>query len=86
MTDIQAAIREYISEYVLFGDTRVWGENTSFQKSGILDSVGFLELITFIETKFTIEIASPELIPGNFDTLRKISDFVERKLREKAEA
>ena len=59
-------------------------EDVSFQESGILDSTGFLELITFVEEKFAIEIADSELIPENLDTLRKMSNFVEGKMRARA--
>ena len=42
----------------------------------------FLGLITFAEEKFGIKIADDEVVPENFDTLRKVSAFVERKMNE----
>ena len=77
-------IRSYIIENILFGDGEKLDEDVSFQESGILDSTGFLELITFVEEKFAIEIADSELIPENLDTLRKMSNFVEGKMRARA--
>ena len=77
-------IRSYIIENILFGDGEKLDEDVSFQESGILDSTGFLELITFVEEKFAIEIADSELIPENLDTLRKMSHFVEGKMRARA--
>ena len=79
MIDVQQEIHNYIVDKILFDDSERIGEDLSFQESGILDSTGFLELITFIEERFGIEISDWELIPENFDTLRKISSFVKNK-------
>lgn len=86
MADIRIEIGRHIAEYILFGEGGTLDENLSFQESGILDSMGFLELVTFIEEHFVIRISDNELVPENFDTLRRISDFVEHKLREQAAA
>ncbi len=79
---IAQRVREYIVENVLFDGGDSLDENVSFQESGILDSTGFLGLITFVETAFGIEISDDELDPENLETLSKISSFVEGKLRE----
>jgi len=80
--EIQNEVRDYIVEHILFGNGELIDSDTPFQESGILDSIGFLEIITFVEEKFGIEIADDEVIPENFDSLRKISGFVERKLSQ----
>jgi len=82
--NVQNQIRDYIKENILFGDGEKLDENVSFQESGILDSTGFLELITFVEQEFGVDIADDELVPENFDTLKKMSTFVEQKLASKA--
>jgi acyl carrier protein len=80
---IKEQISEYIKENVLLGDGDIPDENVSFTESGILDSTGFLGLITFAESNFEIEISDDELDPENLETLSKISSFIERKLSEK---
>ena len=80
---IQNDIRNYIIENILFGDEQKLEVGTPFQESGILDSIGFLEIITFLEEKFGIEIADNEVVPENLGSLQRISDFVEKKLSEK---
>ena len=82
--NVQHEIRDYIKENILFGDGEKLDENVSFQESGILDSTGFLELITFVEQQFGVDIGDDELVPENFDTLKKMSTFVEQKLAAKA--
>lgn len=83
---VQYEIRSYIVENILFGEDERLDDSVSFQESGILDSTGFLELITFVEERFDIDIADDELVPEHFDTLGKMSAFVEQKLADRAVA
>lgn len=80
--NVKHEITRYIIDNMLFGDGDKLDGTVSFQESGVLDSLGFLELITFIEEKFGIEIVDGELIPENFDTLQRVSHFVQQKLDE----
>ena len=80
---IKQQIREYIGENLLFGNEDMFDEDASFTESGILDSTGFLGLITFAEETFGIEISDEELDPENLETLSKIAGFIERKVAEK---
>lgn len=82
--DIRQEIRHYIVDTILFGDGAVLGDDTSIQEHGIIDSVGFLDLIAFLEAKYGIGIKDDELVPDNFDSLQKITRFVECKLSEKS--
>lgn len=80
VTEISSAIRSYIVESILFGDGGMLEDDTSFQESGILDSTGMLEIITFVEERFGLDIADSEVVPENLGTLAQLSRFVERKL------
>ncbi len=81
--NVQQRIRDHIFAMILFGDEDRVDDNVSFQKSGILDSNGFLELITFVEEEFDIELANEELVPEYMDSVEKISNLVEKKLAGK---
>ena len=83
---VQQELRTYIVDNILFGDGAKLDNDVSFQESGILDSTGFLELITFVEERFGIAIADRELVPENFDTVHKLSDFVAKRLSTQAAA
>jgi acyl carrier protein len=82
--EIQEQIRSYIVDNILYGDGRRFENDTPFHEGGILDSTGFLEIITVVEKTFDIKVADDEVVPENFDTLRKLSSFVERKVNGKA--
>lgn len=79
-------IRAYIVDNFLFGDGDDLRYETSFLESGIIDSTGILELITFLEETYRIKVEDDELIPENLDSLEKIHDFLERKMQPAAQA
>jgi len=64
----------------------MYGQNTSFLRddssfleSGVIDSTGVLELVTYLENKFGFKIADEELVPENLDSINNVLRFIERK-------
>ena len=47
---------------------------------GIFDSMGLLNLISFLEEDFGIKVADSELDAANFGSIDAIASFLERKL------
>jgi len=45
-----------------------------------VDSLGVIELVTFLEAQFGISVADHELIPENFDSVKNLAEYVARKL------
>lgn len=86
MDTLISDIKDFIVSNFLFGQAPdALAEDQSFLESGIIDSTGLLELVSFVEQKYGISIADRELVPENLDSLRNISQFVARK-RETAAA
>ena len=78
--DTSAKVREFIVENFLFGDGESLRQDTSFEKEGIIDSTGILELLFFLEETFGISVEDHELVSENIDSLRGIAGFIDRKL------
>lgn len=51
---------------------------------GIIDSLGIVQLTAFMEKKFGIQVLDDEMVPDNFQTLKALSGFVEKKAKAKA--
>lgn len=86
MKRYQETIRSFVIENFLFGkDDGNILENTAFLESGIVDSTGILELVAFIEETYGITLEDAEIIPENLNSLKNISQFLERKLGAGAE-
>ena len=78
--DILETIKGFIVENFLFGDDTRIGPETDFLENGILDSTGVLELVGFLEETFGIRVEDDELVPGNMNSLEKITLYISRKI------
>ncbi len=79
-------VRNYIIENFLFGDADVLtGDSISLLDTGIIDSVGVLELVAFLEDDFGLTVVDDELIPGNLDSIACLTSFICRKQAEKGQ-
>lgn len=74
---VRELVRRFIKDSFLVDDVK---DDESFLASGIIDSLGVMQLVTFIESEFQVRVADPDLVPDNFDSVEKVSAFVERKL------
>ncbi|MDF1742797.1 acyl carrier protein [uncultured Gimesia sp.] len=83
MSSIQTDVRNFVAENFLFGDDpESLLNNDSFLETGIIDSTGVLELVSFIEEKYSVEVDDDELIPENLDSIDQLINFIESKLKE----
>ena len=48
--------------------------------TGILDSLGIMKLILFMEEKLSVKITDEDLIPDNFESIQTINSLVQRKM------
>jgi len=80
--DYKSILRSFIIENFLYGDGSGFTDETSFLESGIVDSTGLLEIVSFLESEFGITVEDDELIPENFDCLVKLSIFLARKHKQ----
>ena len=84
MQTIEQDLRQFILENFLFGQKKIrLSADDSLTEQGIIDSTGVLELVSFLEQKFSIQVHDRELVRANLDTLRGLTSFVERKLESK---
>jgi len=52
-------------------------------EQGIVDSLGIMKLVVFMEDTFGIKVDDAEIVPENFNNLNSIVTFVERQMRNK---
>jgi acyl carrier protein len=61
-------------------DNEFWiGGDQSLIATGILDSLALLKLIFFLEERFAIKIADGEVTPAHFETIDRITGYLEAK-------
>ena len=83
MSPEQQALRrlviDWLDDNIHFGDAEAAigaDEDQSFLKRGILDSLGFVKLVLYLETACNVRLEPKRLSPENFDSLLKIVRYV----------
>jgi acyl carrier protein len=77
---IERDLKKFISARLAKGkDVKTLQDDDSLFETGIVDSLGVLLLVAFIEEQFNIKVEDEELIPENFETINKVKEFIERK-------
>lgn len=80
-TDFRPRLRRFLEDNFLFGDTLVGlADQDSFIDHQILDSTGFLELVSFIEDTWQIAVEDEEMVPENLDSLDALNRFLRRRV------
>ena len=79
-------IRKFILENFILNEAENLGDEDSLLEKGIIDSTGVLELVAFIEEKYSINVEDEEMIPENLDSIRNIAEFLHRKIGGTAES
>jgi acyl carrier protein len=76
----QNTIKAFIVDTLLVASDRTdVGADEPLTSSGVIDSLGMLRLITFLEEHFKMEIGDGEVGEENFGTLSRLTAFVDRK-------
>ncbi len=79
---IKKEVKKFVLETSYVPVDQVYDETLIFEQ-GIMDSMGFMSIIAFIEENFSVTPSNEELIEENFESINAISNFVERKLQAK---
>ncbi len=74
--DIKETIRQYIAQNMLFSETFTHDDDDSFLDQGIIDSIGFMELVGFVQKEYAIEVGQQDLVRENFDSVNKLARYI----------
>ena len=70
-------VRAYVLENFLYARTDVQLTDTdALLERGIIDSMGVLELISFVEGQFGIKVGDDDITEQNFGSLESIANYV----------
>lgn len=76
---VTARIKAYLIEHFPSARDHALGDDDHLLANGILDSLGVLDLVGYLEQEFGIAVADDDLLPEHFETLRRLTAFVEDK-------
>ena len=74
-----ARIRSFIVKKFPASRRKHLDDTVPLLESGIIDSLGVLDVVTFLEREFTIKVSDDELTPENFANVQSLAFFVKSK-------
>lgn len=78
---IEDDIRRFIAENFLYrDDTQGLESGQSLLAAGLVDSTGVLELVAFLEERFSFRIPDSDMLPENLDSIAGLVTYVGRRV------
>ena len=79
------SLEKFIVQEIMVGDQDAsLSPDESLIESGIVDSLGILRLVAFIEENFSVVVDDIDVVPENFETINAMNALVERKRNDSA--
>ena len=79
---VNDSVRHFITRHFAQARTRALSDDHPLLESGIIDSMGVLDLVSFIESEFQITVVDEELIQEHFGSIGQIAAFIAHKQKE----
>jgi acyl carrier protein len=79
---IEHDIRAFLDENFPLGEGYSLASGDSLLESGVIDSLGVLEVIEFLETRYGVSVPDAEVLPENLDSIDNVTKYVAAKLME----
>jgi acyl carrier protein len=76
---MKEALRQYIIDKCLYGEGELDDDALLFEE-GIMDSIGLVKMLNFIEETFNISFEMSDVTVENFSSLAMIMETLESKL------
>ncbi len=75
-------LKKYIIDNFMVEEDEVkWDE--SLVDQGVIDSIGLIEIVDFLESKYGIKVNESEITRANFGSAEKIARFMESLCKKK---
>lgn len=78
--EVKEQIKQYIAENFLFSSNGFsLDEDESFLEAGVVDSLGVVELVAFVEETYGIDVPDDDIVPDNFDSVDNLAAYIARR-------
>jgi len=76
--DASSRIREFLLQKFPLARKRKVANDENLLESGVIDSLGILEIVEFLQREFSVAVSDEDLTPENFQNIECMAQFVER--------
>jgi acyl carrier protein len=78
--EVERHLREYVTTELLYDrELAELGDDDSLLGPGLLDSVGVLRLVAWIEEEFGVQVPDEDVVPDNLETIGRLAALVRRR-------
>lgn len=82
MNILDSIERVLLTEIAAGLDKKTLDPDEDLLEQGIIDSLGLMKLIAFLEKTFNIKIVDDEIVPENFQSLNRMVTLVELQMQK----
>lgn len=79
---VSERIGKFILEHFPTARKRGIRKDEQLIESGVIDSLGVLDIVEYMEQEFKISVTDEELVPENFRSVDQLAVFVHKKLTD----
>jgi acyl carrier protein len=73
-------LRSFIVEELNWeGDPHELSVDYPLIEGHVIDSLGIVQMLSFLESEFGIRVADEEVLPDNFESISRLTHFIESK-------
>jgi acyl carrier protein len=74
--DRESALLDFVKNELLHGRRADLGAGEDLLSSGVIDSLGILRLVSFIEERFGVQVPDEDVVYENFHSIRALVDYL----------
>lgn len=82
--ETQTIIQKFILDELAKGRKKTIDVNDDLLGEGIIDSLGILQLVAFIEEKFNYTVPDEDVVIENFMSVNALSHYLDQKMESNA--
>ena len=79
MSEHENALTEFVRNELLHGRKVALTDDADLLSAGIVDSLGILRLVAFIEERFGVKVPDEDVVFENFQSIRAMADYVSQR-------
>ena len=76
--EVEQKLKHFIAAELMYAEDDDLSTDEPLLGSGIVDSLGIMRLVSYIEEEFGVVVPEEELVPDHFQTVSRLAAFVER--------
>lgn len=80
MSEHETALTEFVRNELLHGRKMALTDDADLLSAGIVDSLGILRLVAFMEERFGVKVPDEDVVFENFQSIKAMAGYVSQRL------